>query len=140
MGRGALRQLYDAYGKINGVARQVTDTGRLAAAARPLAQLAELRGRVNQVFDELREDKAQREELRNPARHQSGVRLGLKDGRLTGAPDGWPEGVDPDTFINDWIEERRSSYLSGIPKMDAPSSDMPATGAVKRFREAINGT
>jgi len=40
LGRETLTRLYDAYGKINDVAKQVTDKGRLAAAAQPFAERA----------------------------------------------------------------------------------------------------
>lgn len=97
-------------------------------------QLAYTRGRIDAILDEVTSDPEHVEMLRCLAWARTGQRLGMnRDGKIVGAPDGWPEGVDPDGFVDEWVAGQRAKH-AGPPDDATPA---PASETVRRFRELV---
>lgn len=90
--------------------------------------LAYHRGRVETLREQLAEDEVIRENCRRQSWRQTGAEPG----------DGWPEGVDADRVVQDWVRERTACL-----ELDAeapPAERTPVSESVSAFRKAIGGT
>lgn len=96
--------------------------------------IAFLNGKVDQIYDGLRDDPEHIELLRNVAWAQTGRRMTLVDEKVTGAPEGWPEGVDPIEFVNEWTAARKAAAT--VDPEPGPDRNTPSA-AVRKFREVI---
>lgn len=111
----------------------------IETARREMAELREkeayFRGRVDAAIDDALADPEQIELLRAMAWHRTGANLSLsKDGKVAGAPEGWPDGVDRDQFVADWAENFRAKYSFGSDEAAPPPAASPG---VSRFRERL---
>ena len=114
-----------------------------AELARARADRAEIQlaaahttGRIAQVYDNLRDDPEHVELMRCLAWTRTGQTPFLKDGRPTGAPAGWPDGVDADTFVGEWIDGRVARHAARVEL--GANLEEPVTAAVKKFRELLS--
>lgn len=57
--------------------------------------------------------------LRGLAWARTGLVFGMKDGKLTRVPPGWPEGVDGGAFVADWVKAEKAKHAEpGSPRVD----------------------
>ena len=64
-------------------------------------------GRLDQIYEGLRHDPEHVALMRGLAWTRTGRTFSLKDGKPSGVPDGWADGVDQETFIGDWINDKK---------------------------------
>jgi hypothetical protein len=114
-------------------ARYAENRQRLAEVERDIAFTL---GKIEQVYDSLRDDPEHVELMRGLAWARNGARMGLADGRVIGAPEGWPEGVGPEEFMGEWIEDKKAEHRRPIIRDNDPT-DAPVSPAVKQFREML---
>lgn len=101
---------------------------RLSANATERASLlGKIEGHVRGLFTY---DAETRELLRLRAHVQAGASI---RGDMKDTPEGWPEGVDPDQFIEDQIARYMERH-GAKPSEPAPA----ATPSVSRFRESLD--
>jgi len=104
-------------------------------------QLAETRGRAKQVRDSLAQDQTLREQLRAIAwqRHSS-VRPTLDENqRPTNLPNGWPDGVDGEQFIQSYLDEGFADLLNDEDTGTDEGAPARPSPLVTKFREAVEG-
>ena len=95
-------------------------------------ELATLRGEAVGV---LRADPELTELLRVQAWQQADPTLALRmeGGRVVGAPDGWPEGVDPEAHVEMFARYRVNRLGKSDQRPDP--AEPPASPSVRRLRE-----
>ena len=92
-------------------------------------------GRLHQIYQGLRTDSEHVDLMRGLAWTRTGRTFGMKNGKPTGVPDEWPPGVDPDTFVGEWIESKKAEHAA--PTTTSATDEGPVSSAVRKLRELI---
>ncbi len=99
-------------------------------------KIARLQGKAEAVFDAMRADPEHIELMRAKAWLATGgvksVRLSANDTPVD-LPDGWPDGVTQEHFIDSWAAGQLEKFNSGA----GPETQAPVNDAVAQFRELL---
>lgn len=98
---------------------------------------AYLRGRLDSSMEDLRKDEVWIDALRAKEwlRADPTLDLRLRGEEILGVPDGWPEGVDGEAVLDDWVAQKREE-LEPRPGA-AAEPEAGASRLVDDFRKKV---
>lgn len=112
-------------------------------AAEADAKIAEARGQIHGIFTgTLSADPLHAEQLRAKAwaRHDPSLVLTMKEGKISGVPDGWPPSVpDPAEHVAADIAARRDAHIEKLfgRTVETETRQIEDSPSVRRLREVM---
>lgn len=78
-------------------------------------KLAFINGKIDATIDNFVADPENIEMLRHLAWARTGMKFGIENGKVHGAPPGWPEGINEQSFVEEWTSNQKNTAVSKTP-------------------------